>query len=288
MPNSAPLSSTSRTDENSIDQNATSHAAPVAAAPKFTEERVVHIHHWNDGLMSLRVHRDAAYGFVPGQFARIGLKKEAGEVIWRAYSIVSAPHEAFLEFFLVIVPTGEFSSRVARLKLGDTMFVEKQSQGFLTADRFKDGRDLWLIATGTGLAPYISMVRDHVLWQQFENIVIVLSVRERSDLGYTEELKFLADNSPRSGSAKLQFVTTLTRDKPDAQADGALGGRINALIESGELERAASLPLSDEHSRFMLCGNPDMVEGMRALLKSRGFRMNRKLEPGHIIVENYW
>jgi ferredoxin/flavodoxin---NADP+ reductase len=288
MPNSATPSSTSRIDENSTDQNAISHAAPVAAAPKFTEEPVVYIHHWNEGLMSLRIHRDAAYGFVPGQFARIGLKKEDGEVIWRAYSIVSAPHEAFLEFFLVIVPTGEFSSRVAKLKLGDTMLVEKQSQGFLTADRFKDGRDLWLMATGTGLAPYISMVRDHVLWQQFENIVIVLSVRERSDLGYTEELKFLADNSPRPGSAKLQFVTTLTRDKPASKLDGTLSGRINALIESGELERAASLPLSDEHSRFMLCGNPEMVEGMRALLKSRGFRMNRKLEPGHIIVENYW
>jgi ferredoxin/flavodoxin---NADP+ reductase len=279
MPNSASPSSTSRTDQDAI-----SGALPVAAAPKFTEEPVVYIHHWNDGLMSLRIHRDAAYGFVPGQFARIGLKKEDGEVIWRAYSIVSAPHESFLEFFLVIVPTGEFSSRVAKLKLGDTMFVERQSQGFLTADRFKDGRDLWLMATGTGLAPYISMVRDHVLWQQFENIIIVLSVRERSDLGYTEELKFLADNSPRPGGAKLQFVTTLTRDT----LEGALSGRINALIESGELERAASLPLSDEHSRFMLCGNPEMVEGMRALLKSRGFRMNRKLEPGHIIVENYW
>lgn len=279
MPNSAPPSTTLRTD-----QDAAANASPILAAPKFTEEPVVYIHHWNDGLMSLRIHRDAAYGFVPGQFARIGLKKEDGEVIWRAYSIVSAPHEAFLEFFLVIVPTGEFSSRVAKLKLGDTMLVEKQSQGFLTADRFKDGRDLWLMSTGTGLAPYISMVRDHVLWQQFENIVIVLSVRERSDLGYTEELKFLADNSPRPGGAKLQFVTTLTRDK----LEGALSGRINALIESGELERAAALPLTDEHSRFMLCGNPEMVEGMRALLKSRGFRMNRKLEPGHIIVENYW
>lgn len=275
MSNASAPSSTARADE-------------IIAPPKFTEEPVVHIHRWNEGLMSLRINRDAAYGFVPGQFARIGLKKEDGEIIWRAYSIVSAPHEAFLEFFLVIVPTGEFSSRVAKLKLGDTMLVEKQSQGFLTADRFKDGRDLWLMATGTGLAPYISMVRDHVLWQQFANIVIVLSVRERSDLGYTEELKFLADNSPRPGGATLKFVTTLTRDKPGDALNGALSGRINALIESGELEKAAALPLTDEHSRFMLCGNPDMVEGMRALLKSRGFRMNRKLEPGHIIVENYW
>ena len=266
-------------------ERASESANPVIPpAPKYTEEPVVYIHRWNDGLMSLRINRDAAYGFVPGQFARIGLKKEDGEIIWRAYSIVSAPHESFLEFFLVVVPTGEFSSRVAKLKVGDSILVEKQSQGFLTADRFKDGRDLWLLATGTGLAPYISMVRDHVLWQQFENIVIVLSVRERSDLGYIEELEFLANNSPRPGSATLKFITTLTRDK----LGHSLSGRINTLIESGELETAAALPLSHEHSRFMLCGNPDMVEGMRALLKSRGFRMNRKLEPGHIIVENYW
>ncbi len=244
--------------------------------------------------MSLRINRDAAYGFVPGQFARIGLKKEDGEIIWRAYSIVSAPHEAFLEFFLVVVPSGEFSSRVAKLTIGDTMLVEKHAQGFLTADRFKDGRDLWLLATGTGLAPYISMVRDRALWQQFENIVIVLSVRESSDLGYTEELAFLANQSPRAGGAKLRFVTTLTRENVNESVNESvkdspvLFGRINALVESGNLEQAAALPLVDEHSRFMLCGNPDMVESMRALLKSRGFRMNRRLEPGHILVENYW
>jgi ferredoxin/flavodoxin---NADP+ reductase len=254
------------------------------APPRFTEEPVVWVHKWNDGLMSLRIHRDASYAFTPGQFARIGLRKEDGEIIWRAYSIVSAPNEAFLEFFLVVVPTGEFSSRVAKLKIGDTMLVEKLSQGFLTADRFHDGRDLWLMATGTGLAPYISMVRDETLWKQFENIVIVLSVRSQEDLGYVEELTFMAANPPEQAGAKLKFITTLTRDK----VEGALEGRINALVESGALEAAASLPLSHIHSRFMLCGNPEMVEGMRALLKARGFRMNRKLEPGHIIVENYW
>jgi ferredoxin/flavodoxin---NADP+ reductase len=262
-------------------------AEPLSAAsgmPKFTEERVVWIHHWNDALMSLRIHRDAAFAFTPGQFARIGLRKPDGEVIWRAYSIVSAPKEAFIEFFMVIVPTGEFSGRVAKLNVGDTMLVERQPQGFLTADRFRDGRDLWLIATGTGLAPYISMLRDSTVWQQFENIVVVLSVRTRADLGYTDELAFMAANPRDQSNCKLHFVTTLTRD----HAEGALHGRINALIESGELEQAAGVALSHQHSRFMLCGNPEMVESMRALLKGRGFRMNRKLEPGHIIVENYW
>ena len=247
---------------------------------------MVWLHRWNDALMSFRIRRDPSYSFTPGQFARIGLRKAEGDVIWRAYSIVSAPEEAFLEFFLVVVPTGEFSSRVAQLAVGDRMLVEKQAQGFLTADRFKDGRDLWLLGTGTGLAPYISMLRDHTVWQQFANIVVVLSVREGRDLGYVEELAALAQRSVADacGRARLVFVKTLTRET----ADGALQGRIPALIESGELEKAAGLALSDANSRFMLCGNPEMVESMRALLKARGFRMNRKLEPGHIIVENYW
>lgn len=236
--------------------------------------------------MSFRIRRDPSYSFTPGQFARIGLRKAEGDEIWRAYSIVSAPEETFLEFFLVVVPTGEFSSRVAQLEVGDRMLVEKQAQGFLTADRFKDGRDLWLLGTGTGLAPYISMLRDHTVWQQFANIVVVLSVRERRDLGYAEELAALAQRSvaDAGGRARLVFVKTLTRET----ADGALQGRIPALIESGELEKAAGLALSDANSRFMLCGNPEMVESMRVLLKARGFRMNRKLESGHIIVENYW
>ena len=245
------------------------------------------LHRWNPALVSFRVRRDPGYVFVPGQFARIGLVKENGESIWRAYSIVSAPHESFLEFFLLVVPSGAFSCRVGRFNIGDSMLVEQMPQGFLTVDRFKQperAQDLWLIATGTGLAPYISMLRDDAVWTRFENIVLVLSVRERHDLGYTEELEQLAASHARAGLAKFHFVKTLTRD----HLHGALHGRINTLVESGELEAAATVILSDARSRFMLCGNPEMVETMRSLLKRRGFRMNRKLAPGHIIVENYW
>jgi ferredoxin--NADP+ reductase len=167
------------------------------------------------------------------------------------------------------------------------MLVERQAQGFLTANRFKDGRDLWLLGTGTGLAPYISMLRDPAVWTQFAHIVLVVSVRERGDLGYVHEIESMAQESADNpaGRARLAFVTTVTREASDA---GCLNGRIPALIESGQLEKAAALGLSDADSRFMLCGNPQMVEAMRTLLKSRGYRMNRKLEPGHIIVENYW
>ena len=260
---------------------------PAPTSVRITEEPVVWLHRWNPALMSFRLRRDPGYVFAPGQFARIGLVKDNGETIWRAYSIVSAPHESFLEFFLLVLPSGEFSCRVGHFNIGDTMLVEQMPQGFLTADRFKQpGReqDLWLIATGTGLAPYISMLRDDAVWKRFENIIVVLSVRERHDLGYTEELEQLAADHAREGLAKFHFVKTLTRDT----LHGALHGRINTLVESGALEAAATVKLSDSRSRFMLCGNPAMVETMRKCLKGRGFRMNRKLEPGHIIVENYW
>jgi ferredoxin/flavodoxin---NADP+ reductase len=165
--------------------------------------------------------------------------------------------------------------------------LERPAQGFLTLDRFKDGRDLWLIGTGTGLAPYISMLRERSTWQRFVNIVVALSVREAGDLAYVEELQGLCVSHTASGSAgeaKLRFITSLTREAKE----GALQGRLTALTESGALEQAAGLPFDLAASRFMLCGNPEMVESMRALLKARGFAMNRRLTPGHIIVENYW
>jgi ferredoxin--NADP+ reductase len=254
-------------------------------APQYAHAPIIWVHRWNAGLMSFRVAKPAGYRFSPGQFARIGIRKEDGETLWRAYSIASAPSEPFLEFFLVVLPEGEFSSRVGRFNLDDTLLVEHRAQGFLTLSRFPNEhaqRDIWLIATGTGLAPYLSMLRDDTAWQQYEHIVVVLSVRDKSDLAYEEELAALA--APRSGRARLRLVVTLTRD----HRHGALQGRIPALIESGDIERAAGVALSEARSRFMLCGNPEMVESMRKLLKSKGFRMNRRLEPGHIIVENYW
>jgi ferredoxin/flavodoxin---NADP+ reductase len=265
---------------------ATTGAVSTQAA-KFAPAKIVWLHRWNPGLLSFRVARPPEYRFRAGQFARIGIETGVGTQIWRAYSIVSAPHEAFLEFFLVILPDGEFSSRVGRFNLGDHILLEHAPQGFLTLDRFAETareRDLWLIATGTGLAPYVSMLREHSVWSAYENMVLVLSVRDRHDLAYDEELDAMAARAAAPGQARFRVVRTLTRD----ERHGMLHGRIPALIESGELERAADVVLSGERSRFMLCGNPAMVESMRSLLKSRGFRMHRRLEPGHIIVENYW
>lgn len=259
----------------------------VTDSPKVVEAPIVHRHEWNSHLLSIRIARDASYTFVPGQFARIGLNDDAGETTWRAYSIVSAPLEPFLEFFLVILPGGKFSARVAKLGVGEKILLEKPAQGFLTLDRFKDGDDLWLIGTGTGLAPYISMLREPGTWKRFQNIVIALSVREARDLAYVDEIETLAAGHS-IGEAKLHFVKSLTRDTQSLTAQNILHGRLTTLAESGALESHAGLTFDHKRSRFMLCGNPDMVESMRAILKARGFAMNRRLTPGHIIVENYW
>ena len=259
----------------------------VADSPRTVEAPIVYRHEWNSHLLSIRIERDAAYKFAPGQFARIGLNNDNGEATFRAYSIVSAPHEPFLEFFLVVLPDGKFSSRVAKLGVGDKILLEKPAQGFLTLDRFKDGDDLWLIGTGTGLAPYISMLREPGTWTRFKNIVIALSVREAHDLAYVEEIETLAA-SHTEGEAKLHFVKSLTRDTQSLSSQNILHDRLTTLTESGALEANANLRFDFARSRFMLCGNPEMVEAMRAILKARGFAMNRRLTPGHIIVENYW
>lgn len=258
------------------------------SAAGYTLESIIWLRYWTPHLISFRLSRNPAYRFVPGQFARIGLAKSAEEPVWRPYSIVSTPADPYLEFFSVIVPGGEFSSRLVCLKQGDKVLLEKRAQGFLTTDRFDNvsgGRDIWLIATGTGLAPFVSMVGDPRIWQRFDHVVIVQTVRDRRDLAYGEELSILAEDIAKNHPGKLlQHIKTLTREM---MAD-ALHGRVTTLIESGELERTANFAMSDHDSRFMLCGNPQMVEDVRNLLKTRGFRMNRKMQPGHIVVENYW
>ena len=274
---------------NAIDPpQATLPLAELTDTQKYSVERVTWLHHWAPTLFSFRLSRSAAHQFIPGQFARLGLRKPDGEFVWRAYSICSAPSHAYLEFFSVVVPDGEFTGRVAGYTPGDVLLVEKKAQGFLTADRFYRGegrKDLWMLATGTGLGPYLSVLQDAETWRRFENLIVVHSVRHANELAYAKMLQAIQERAPFNDAvAKLRYVPTVTRE----WAAGALQGRIGALIEDGQLEKAAGVVLSLDFSRFMLCGNPQMVEQTRALLKERGFRNDRKLEGGHIAVENYW
>ncbi|GLZ84099.1 ferredoxin--NADP(+) reductase [Metapseudomonas resinovorans] len=257
----------------------------TASEEKFTRQTLLEVETLTPSLFTLRTTRDAGYRFRAGQFARLGVTKADGSTVWRAYSMVSAPHDEHLEFFSIVVPGGEFTSELSRLKEGDTLMVDKTSFGFLTLDRFSDGRDLWLLATGTGLAPFLSILQDLEVWQRFERIILVYSVRQEAELAYQPLIDDLKSRDYLEGVAdKLLYIPVVTRE----EVPGALHGRITTLIENGELERAAGLELIPEHSRVMLCGNPQMIDDTRAVLKKRDMNLSLTRRPGQVAVENYW
>jgi ferredoxin--NADP+ reductase len=142
---------------------------------KFTRQALLDVQPLTPNLFTLRATRDAGYRFRAGQFARLGVTKADGSTVWRAYSMVSSPFDEFLEFFSIVVPGGEFTSELSRLSVGDTLLVDRQAFGYLTLDRFVDGRDLWLLSTGTGIAPFLSILQDFEVWEKFERIILVYS-----------------------------------------------------------------------------------------------------------------
>ncbi|TWR93171.1 ferredoxin--NADP reductase [Pseudomonas saxonica] len=255
------------------------------SADKFTCQTLLEVNPLTPSLFTLRTTRDKGFRFRAGQFTKLGVTKADGSTVWRAYSVVSSPYDEFLEFFSIVVPGGEFTSELSRLKVGDTLMVERQAYGYLTLDRFIDGRDLWLLATGTGVAPFLSILQDFEVWEKFERIVLVYSAREVRELAYQD---LIADLTQREYLAeyahKLTYIPIVTRE----EVPGTLNGRITTLIESGELERAAGVQLSPEHSRVMLCGNPQMIDDTRKLLKERNLQLSLTRRPGQVAVENYW
>lgn len=257
----------------------------TASAEKFTRQTILEVQPLTPNLFTLRTTRDAGFRFVAGQFARLGVTKADGSVVWRAYSMASSPFDEFLEFFSIVVPDGEFTSELSRLRAGDELLVEKLATGFLTLDRFVDGRDLWMLATGTGVAPFVSILQDFPVWEKFDSIKLVYSAREGKELAYRDLIEGLAQRDYLAEFAgKLQFIPIVTREK----VPGALHGRITDLIQNGELEKAAGLELVPEHSRVMICGNPQMIDDTRQMLKGRDMNLSLSRRPGQVAVENYW
>jgi len=258
----------------------------MSSSDKYTIDTITGVRPWTDSLFSFRTTRDRGYRFTPGQFARLGVKdRDSGETVWRAYSIASAAHDEHLEFFSVVVPNGAFTSRLSRLREGDEILVERKSYGFLTTDRFEAGRDLWMLATGTGLAPFLSILHDFDTWEKYDNLVLVQSVRTQPELAYEDIIRgFEGSEYYGEYAHKLRYVRIVTREP----VDGALRDRVTRLLSSGVLEQNVGLALDHERSRIMLCGNPDMVEDSRKLLLDRGFKLSRRGDPGHFAVENYW
>lgn len=249
---------------------------------KFSLEKVLSVHRWTDTLFSFTMTRPAHFKFTAGQFARIGLKI-GDELVVRAYSVVSSPFDETLEFFSIVVPEGKFTSNLQHLKVGDELYLEKIPYGYLTLARYQLPlpQDLWLLGTGTGLAPFLSMLQDFETWNKYKHINLVYSVRTQDELAYVDRIQEIAD-SFGEGYTGFKFIPIITRD-PEA----VLHHRLPILIENGELEKAAAMQLNPETSHVMLCGNPDMVEDTKEALKARGLTMNRRGE-GNIAVENYW
>lgn len=253
-----------------------------------SQEKQVPVHlteirHWTSKLFSFRTTRPADFRFETGQFARLGLPSQEGPSLWRPYSMVSAPYEEALEFYSIRVPEGAFTTHLAQLQVGDGLLLDPTAYGFLVPGRLESGPQLWLLATGTGLAPFLSLIRDPGVWQRFPQIFLVHSVRYGAELNYRELLADLSAH-PLVGdyAAGFRYQPVVTRET----APGALHRRIPALLADGSLEQALGTPLAPDQARVMLCGNPAMVEETRQLLSQRGFATGRRGQPGTLAVEN--
>ena len=234
--------------------------------------RVVENRQWTPSLFSLRVEAPQLR-FEAGQFVRIALDIE-GRRVARAFSFVNAPQDPLLEFYGVIVPEGPLSPRLALLKPEDPLYIASNPAGFLILSEVPDAETLWLVSTGTGIAPFLSILRTETPWKRFRNVVLVHAVRRADELAYGELVRRTA----------ARYVTFVSRES----APESLAGRIPAAIADGRLEAAAGVSLTPQTSHVMLCGNPQMLKDATAALVARGMRKHRRRAPGHITVESFW
>lgn len=237
-------------------------------------EQVLSVHHWNDTLFSFKTTRDPGLRFENGQFVMIGLEVE-GRPLMRAYSIASPNYQDHLEFFSIKVPNGPLTSRLQHLKAGDAVRVSKKPTGTLLLSDLLPGKHLYLLSTGTGLAPFISVIQDPETYERFEKVILVHGVRYVSDVAYED---FITENLPHNEyfgeqlREKLIYYPTVTREPFRNQ------GRITDLIRSGKLFADIGLPpINPEHDRAMICGGPEMLEETSAVLNEMGLKVSPRL-----------
>ena len=248
----------------------------------FLEERVLSVHHWTDRLFSFTTTRDTALRFSNGHFTMIGLKVD-GKPLLRAYSIVSANYEEHLEFLSIKVPDGPLTSRLQHIQVGDTIIVGKKPTGTLLIDYLLPAKRLYMFATGTGLAPFLSVVRDPETYEKFEEVILVHGVREVAELAYHD---YLTEELPKHEllgemvAAQLKYYPTVTREPFRNQ------GRISTLIETGKLFTDLGVPPLDPLSdRVMLCGSPEMLASLKHILEHLDFEEGNTTRPGDFVVE---
>lgn len=285
---------------------------------KSIRVKVIEVTRWAPTLLSFKVTRPDGFKFTAGQFVRLGIHgkdlqyfaqnhdaklitsetqgdEEQGHeaqgqpidldgYVFRAYSVASSPYDEFIEFFSVVIPEGEFTSKVNHIQVGDSLLLNTTPFGYLTLARYQLPlpNDLWLLATGTGLAPFLSILKTIDVWQQYQRIILVYSARTSQELAYQAEIGSIKSIYGDNGAAFV-FLPIVTREA-DYAGEKA---RIPNLILSGKLTQLVGQKLDKERSHVMVCGNPQMVEDTKEALKSIGLTMNRRGE-GNIAVENYW
>ena len=248
----------------------------------FHREKVLSVRHWTDTLFSFTATRNSGFRFLNGQFAMIGLEID-GRALMRACSMASANHEDELEFFSIKVADGPLTSRLQQIKQGDTILVGRKATGTLISDNLIPGKRLLLLSTGTGLAPFASLIKDPEVYERFESIVLVHGCRQVSELAYGEQLveKLREDElfGPLLGD-KLSYYPTVTREPFRNR------GRITDLITSEQLfNDIGQPPLDIDHDRIMMCGSPGLLQELREMFEARGFLEGSNSEPGHFVIE---
>jgi ferredoxin--NADP+ reductase len=248
----------------------------------FHHERVLSVRHWTDRLFSFRTTRTPSFRFRSGQFVMMGLEGD-GKPLLRAYSLASAHYDDELEFFSIKVPDGPLTSRLQHLREGDQVLIGRKPTGTLIVDNLRPGRTLFLLGTGTGLAPFLSIIRDPEAYERFEHIVVAHGVRWIKDLAYTD---YIANDLPSDEFVghivreKLMYYPTVTREPFRNQ------GRLSLALTTNKLTETIGLPpLDHAQDRFMLCGSPAMLADLRAILDAGGFEEGNHGEPGDYVIE---
>ena len=251
---------------------------------KYSTEKVLSVHHWNDRLFSFKTTREQGLRFENGQFVMIGIEVE-GRPLTRAYSMASPNYEEHLEFFSIKVPNGPLTSRLQHLKVGDDLLVSRKPTGTLVIHDLRPGKNLYLLSTGTGLAPYMSLIQDIEMYERFEKIILVHGVRTVNELAYADFIENELPNNEFFGEEvknKLIYYPTVT------QEDFRNQGRLTNLIKSGKLFTDIGLPpINPKEDRAMICGSSEMLKDTKELLDSLGLEVSPRIgQPGDYVIEH--
>ena len=257
--------------------------APKKAGGAFLTETVTWVHHWTPELFSFRTTRDPAFRFENGQFVMLGLPKEDGKPLLRAYSIASPNWAEELEFYSIKVPDGPLTSRLQNIKVGDQVLIGRKPTGTLVLDGLKPGKRLYMLGTGTGLAPWLSLARDPDVYDRFDDVIVTHTVREVGDLNYRDLFeKELAEDEILSEviGGKLKYYPTVTREEFRTK------GRITDLIASGQMFSDLGLPaFNPAEDRVMLCGGPSVLADLKQQLLDLGYVEGSLAQPGDFVLE---